>query len=47
METNRPEAFSDGVIAIAITPLVLDIRLPHSGAGLVRELRDLWPSYVA
>ena len=45
METSRLEAFSDGVIAI--TPPVLDIRLPHSGAGLVRELLNLWPSCVA
>ena len=45
METSRLEAFSDGVIAI--TPPVLDIRVPHSGAGLVRELLNLWPSCVA
>jgi uncharacterized membrane protein len=35
-ETGRTEAFSDGVLAIAITLLVLDIGIPAS------ELDDLW-----
>ena len=48
----RTEAFSDGVFAIAATLLVLEIRVPsmglHSAPGeLLRELADLWPSYVA
>lgn len=47
MDTNRLEAFSDGVIAIAITLLVLDIKLPHAGYGLGQELLNLWPSYFA
>jgi uncharacterized membrane protein len=49
-ETSRLEAFSDGVIAIAITLLVLEIRVPHvEGAtedGLWQALRGLWPNYV-
>jgi uncharacterized membrane protein len=45
--TARLEAFSDGVFAIAITLLVLEIGVPHVGAGqsLAEALRHLWPSY--
>src|SRR5438105_15899350 len=47
--TARVEAFSDGVFAIAITLLILEIRAPEAGAagGLWAGLRALWPSYVA
>ena len=47
--TNRIEAFSDGVFAIAITLLILEIRLPHAeGEGsLGSVLVALWPSYLA
>jgi uncharacterized membrane protein len=44
---NRVEAFSDGVFAIAITLLVLGIRLPPAGAPLGRALLDQWPAYFA
>jgi len=47
--TARVEAFSDGVFAIAITLLILEIRAPEAGAagGLWAGLLALWPSYVA
>jgi uncharacterized membrane protein len=48
-ETGRVEAFSDGVFAIAITLLALDIKIPTVSAGT--RLSDLlvkqWPAYLA
>jgi uncharacterized membrane protein len=51
LTTQRIEAFSDGVFAIAITLLILEIRVPeHEGQGagwLGTALWELWPSYFA
>ncbi len=44
MTKNRLEAFSDGVIAIIITIMVLELKPPH-GIGLV-HLAPLWPVFV-
>ena len=49
---ERLEAFSDGVFAIAITLLVLEIRVPSGDQltdpdELIKALGALWPSYVA
>jgi TMEM175 potassium channel family protein len=48
-ETQRIEAFSDGVFAIAITLLIIEIGVPHvtGDESLSEALGDLWPSYGA
>ena len=47
-ETGRVEAFSDGVFAIAITLLVLDLKIPKGGTGgLVEKLLGQWPNFLA
>lgn len=51
-DTSRLEAFSDGVFAVAITLLVLNIRTPmatdlRADRGLLNALLDQWPAYIS
>ena len=45
MEKNRLEAFSDGVLAIIITIMVLELKVPH-GSELA-TLLPLWPVFLS
>jgi uncharacterized membrane protein len=47
-DTARLETFADGVMAIAITLLILDVKVPRlAGPSLRHALAEQWPSYVA
>src|SRR5947208_9154966 len=47
MEKNRIEAFSDGVLAIIITIMVLELRVPHgSDLATLRPLLPVFLTYV-
>ncbi len=46
MSKNRLEAFSDGVIAIIITIMVLEIKVPHEGHDLA-ALKPLLPVFIS
>jgi len=43
---DRFNAFSDGVFAIAITILVLELAVPSLSVPLPEALRELWPDFL-
>ena len=45
MEKGRLEAFSDGVIAIIITIMVLELKVPHGET--LQALGGLWPKFLS
>lgn len=45
MGTNRLEAFSDGVLAIIITIMVLEMKVPHDAS--LAALWSLWPVFLS
>ena len=45
MPKGRMEAFSDGVIAVIITIMVLEMKVPHGGT--LDSLLPLWPVFLA
>jgi uncharacterized membrane protein len=48
LESARLEAFSDGVFAVAITLLALNLAVPGPGHGPLRaQLTDRWPVFAA
>jgi len=52
MNIDRVEAFSDGVFAVAVTLLILNLQPPHlqnadSPSLLIEQLLSQWPSYLS
>jgi uncharacterized membrane protein len=43
---DRFNAFSDGVFAIAITLLALEISIPHADVRVLPALREQWPEFL-
>lgn len=47
MEKNRLEAFSDGVLAIIITIMVLELKIPGVGEGAFQDLVPILPKFLS
>src|ERR1043166_10172715 len=46
MHKGRLEAFSDGVLAIIITIMVLEMKVPHGGSAL-EDLKPVLPVFLS
>jgi uncharacterized membrane protein len=44
VEKNRLEAFSDGVFAVIITVMVLEMKVPHGSE--LRALEPVLPAFI-
>jgi uncharacterized membrane protein len=47
MSKGRTEAFSDGILAVAITLLVLNLHVASGSDSLWRQIAHTWPSFAA
>jgi uncharacterized membrane protein len=47
MNKSRVEAFSDGVMAIIVTIMVLEMKVPHDGDPSFEALKPLFPIFLS
>jgi uncharacterized membrane protein len=47
MTKNRLEAFSDGVLAIIVTIMVLEMKVPHEGGNTLFTLKPVLPAFLS
>jgi TMEM175 potassium channel family protein len=47
MNKNRVEAFSDGVLAIIVTIMVLEMKVPHEGGATWAALKPVFPVFLS
>ena len=47
MGKGRLEAFSDGVLAIIITIMVLEMKVPGHGHNQLSDLKEMWPVFTS